>query len=97
MQEYKSTTDKDPHLWEIAKRRASFKSHFATYLVIVAFFWIIWWFTGAHDGGMGWPWPIWPTAGWGLGVFFHYLGAYVFKESQVDKEYEKLMRERNSK
>lgn len=95
MQEYKTPTDKDPQLWEIAQRRASFKSHLAIYLVMVGFFWIIWWFSGAKTGGsMALPWAVWPTVGWGLGVFFHYLGAYVFKESQVDREYEKLVRER---
>lgn len=95
MQDVNTPTGKDPQLWEIAQRRASFKSHIAIYFVMVAFFWIIWWFTGARTNGMGLPWPVWPTAGWGLGVFFHYLGAYVFKKSQVDKEYEKLIRERN--
>lgn len=88
------TQNKDAHLWEIARRRASFKSHLTTYLVFIPFFWLIWWFTGEHTGGMGLPWPVWPMAGWGLGVFFHYLGAYVFKENQVEKEYEKLIRER---
>lgn len=93
MQDY-NTQDKDPHLWEIAKKRASFKSHLFTYLAVVPFFWLIWWFTSGHTDGMGLPWPIWPTAGWGLGVFFHYLGAYVFKDDAVQKEYEKLQRER---
>ncbi len=96
MQEY-NTTNKDPELWEVAKKRASFKSHLLTYLVMVPFFWLIWWFTNGRNGDLGLPWPIWPTAGWGIGVFFHYLGAYVFhKENQVDREYQKLLRERNS-
>jgi hypothetical protein len=95
MQTQHTPTGRDPQLWEIAQRRASFKSHFLIYLVMVGFFWLIWWFTGAHTGGMGLPWAVWPTLGWGLGVFFHYLGAYVFKENQVDREYEKLMREKN--
>jgi len=97
MQEYNTgATGKDPELWELAKKRAGFKSHFITYLVMVPFFWLIWWFTGAHtSGGINWPWPIWPTAGWGVGLFFHYLGAYVFhKENSVEREYEKLKRER---
>lgn len=97
MQDYNtSAAGKDPELWEIAKKRAGFKSHFITYLVMVPFFWLVWWFTGAHTGGrMDWPWPVWPTLGWGLGVFFHYLGAYVFhKESSVEREYEKLKQER---
>lgn len=95
MQTQHTPTGRDPQLWEIAQRRASFKWHFLIYLVMVGFFWLIWWFTGSHTGGMGLPWAVWPTVGWGLGVLFHYLGAYVFKESQVDKEYEKLMREKN--
>lgn len=98
MQQYgtTSTSDKDPELWEIAKRRASFKSHLATYLIMVPFFWVIWWFTGAKTGGsMELPWAVWPTFGWGLGVFFHYMGAYVFhRDTSVEREYQKLQRER---
>ena len=85
---------KDPQLWDIAKRRASFKSHFATYLIISAFFWALWYFTGGRDFNSGIPWPIWPMLGWGIGVLFHYMGAYVNpKANAVDKEYEKLLRE----
>ena len=97
MQQYSNAgaMGKDPELWELAKKRAGFKSHFITYLIMVPFFWMIWFFTGEHTGGMGLPWPVWPTAGWGLGVFFHFLGAYVFyKENATEREYEKLLRER---
>jgi hypothetical protein len=38
--------DKDPVLWEIAQRRASSKKHAFTYLIINAFLWGIWYFTG---------------------------------------------------
>ena len=31
--------DRDPHLWEIAQRRAGFKSHLATYIVVNIFLW----------------------------------------------------------
>ena len=89
--------NKDSHLWEIARRRASFKSHLLTYVIMVPFFWLVWWFSGSHTGGFGIPWPVWPMAGWGLGVFFHYLGAYVFKENQAEREYEKLLREREGR
>ena len=81
MQEYNSNTpqNKDPELWEFARKRAGFKSHLATYLIMVPFFWLIWWFTGAKiSGNMGLPWAVWPTVGWGIGLFFHFLGAYVF-------------------
>ncbi|WP_315818238.1 2TM domain-containing protein [Paraflavitalea speifideaquila] len=92
--------EKDPHLWEIAKRRASFKYHLAAYLLFNTFFWVIWFFTGQADyqgyyGNYGYPWPIWPMMGWGIGLVFHFLGAYVYhKENSAEREYEKLLRNR---
>ena len=85
--------NKDPELWEQARKRAEFKSHFTTYLAMVPFFWIIWLLTGARISGSGIPWPVWPSAGWGIGVLFHYLGVYLFeKYNSVEKEYDKLVR-----
>jgi hypothetical protein len=96
MNSYSQTQpDKDPKLWEIAQRRASFRYHFAVYLVINAFFWILWYFTDRDEIDQDWPWPIWPMIGWGIGVAFHYLGAYVFtKDNSVEREYDKLIKER---
>ena len=86
---------RDPELWEIAKRRASFRYHLFTYLVINAFLWTIWLLTGSDDGKRDYPWPIWSTLGWGVGLFFHFLGAYVFrKDNSVEREYQKLLREK---
>ncbi|HYF31923.1 MAG TPA: 2TM domain-containing protein [Chitinophagaceae bacterium] len=98
MQQYSNsnTPGKDPELWEIAKKRAGFRSHFATYLIMQPFFWLVWWFTGGDTGDdTGLPWAVWPTIGWGIGVFFHYLDAYVFhKDTSVQREYDKLVKER---
>ena len=83
--------DKDPQLWYIAQKRASFKYHFATYIVINLFFWVIWYFNGQHRSHEGWPWPVWAMIGWGIGLFFHWLGAYVMpKDNAAEREYEKL-------
>jgi len=88
--------DKDPQLWDMAQRRASFKTHFATYIIINVFLWAIWFFTGGTTHG-NFPWPIWPTLGWGIGVAFHYVGAYVTPRSNsVNKEYEKLLQEKSN-
>lgn len=89
---------KDPQLWEIARRRVSFRSHLITYMIIIGFFWALLWIQGGDYDGFA-PWPIWPTLGWGIGLAFHYMGAYVYpKENSVKKEYEKLLREKlNSK
>ncbi len=78
--------EKDNQLWQQAKARAEFKTHLAAYVVINGMLWIIWYFTaGVHSH----PWPIWPTAGWGIGLIFNYLEAYKLINT-VEKEYEKL-------
>lgn len=86
---------KDPELWQIARKRASFKSHLVTYLIINAFLWALWFFTsnGMHYSftGSNIPWPAWTTLGWGIGLAFHYAGAYINPRSNsVENEYEKL-------
>jgi Domain of unknown function (DUF1707)/2TM domain len=37
--------------------------HVRTYLAVIALLWLIWLVTGA-----GYPWPVWPMLGWGIGV-----------------------------
>ena len=90
------SSGKDPELWEIAKRRASFKSHLGVYIVVNIFLWAIWFLTADNDAGRGrYPWPVLSTLGWGIGLLFHFLGAYVYpKENSAEKEYEKLTRDR---
>ena len=90
---------KDPVLWEIAQKRASFKKNLVSYVIVNVFLWGIWFFTGNQHSGIDigewntrhYPWPIWPTLGWGIGLAFHYAGAYIFpKANSVETEYEKL-------
>jgi hypothetical protein len=87
---------KDPILWEIAQRRASFKSHALAYLIVNLFLWGLWFFN-AKDNNSSYPCPIWSSLGWGVGLAFHFAGAYVFpKVNSVEKEYEKLTNKNNS-
>lgn len=93
--DYQPTPEgKDPQLWYIANKRAGFKRHLATYIVINLFFWALWFFTKSENKGYdgnGLPWPVWPGIGWGIGVIFHYLGAYAHRgNNSVEREYEKL-------
>ena len=81
--------EKDDQLWQQAKARADFKIHVATYVIINGMLWLIWLFTGSVHS---YPWPIWPTIGWGIGLIFNYLSVYKFKNT-VEKEYEKLKRD----
>lgn len=90
---------RDPVLWQIATKRAKFKRHLTTYLLVNGFLWVLWYFTEKnHEIGFGnIPWPLWSTLGWGLGVAFQYADAYVMpKSNATEREYEKL-KNNNSK
>jgi hypothetical protein len=92
------TQERDKQLWKIAKERASFKKHAGSYFITNAFFWALWFFTDMGEEHDGWPWPVWPMLGWGIGLAFHYFEAYhADRISSTEKEYEKLKREREGK
>ena len=96
MKEHNTPPDKDPKLWMIARKRASFKSNLFSYIVINIFLWLLWYFNSDKQDHSGWPWPLWVTLGWGVGLAFHYFGAYVYPESNsVEKEYDKLKNKEN--
>ena len=42
---------------------AGLPTQLISYLAVIAGLWLIWALTGA-----GYPWPIWPMLGWGLGL-----------------------------
>ena len=87
---------KDPVLWEIAKKRTSFRGHLVSYIIVNAFFWALWYFSSdrpeidfGHRHAV--PWPVWPMLGWGIGLAFHFAGAYIFPcANSAEREYEKL-------
>jgi hypothetical protein len=82
---------KEELLWKQARRRVNFKRSFATYCIVNAFFWALWFF-GDRDYSYGQvPWPVWPMLGWGIGIAFQYYKAFMSNEPDaVEKEYEKL-------
>jgi hypothetical protein len=86
---------RDEELWAIARKRAAFRRHLATYLLVNSFLWLIWAFTGSEGNGNFLPWPIWPTLGWGVGLAFNYADAYMFhRENTVEQEYQKLLKKK---
>lgn len=82
-------TEKDKELWKIAKKRVEFKRHLGTYLIINGMFWLLWGFTDKHYTGI--PWPVWPMLGWGIGLAFSYMNAYVVRSGDaIQKEYDRM-------
>jgi hypothetical protein len=45
------------------------RTHLGSYLAMIAGLWLIWALTGG-----GYPWPIWPMLGWGIGLLGHRAG-----------------------
>lgn len=79
----------DTQLHELARKRVDFRRHLIVYFVINAALWSLWFVTG-----QGYPWPVWPMVGWGIGVIFHYL--FDYRSSRLlseDEEFRKLKRQ----
>jgi hypothetical protein len=50
-----------------ATRRLDLDPAVRTYLAVMALLWLIWLVTWRASGA-GYPWPVWPMLGWGIGV-----------------------------
>lgn len=92
-------TQRDPFLWKQAKARVGFKMHLRSYLIVNAGLWLIWGLTtfSFRDGnadGLGFPWPLFPMLGWGIGLASHYFSVYTRSGNERDRterEYQKLV------
>jgi len=77
---------------KIASEKVGWIVHFSSY-VIVNFFMVIFW--GVTSGWNSFPWFIFMTIGWGIGVAIHFFAVYIdlgWKEKMKIREYEKLKR-----
>lgn len=57
-----------------------FKIHLIAFILLTPAIWLVWSLTDTT-----YPWPLWSTPLWAVGVLFHYLGVFVFKKSGVKK------------
>ena len=87
-----STNQRDERLWKAAKKRAEFKRHLFTYIIMNLFFWGIWFADSIIDRHFDFPWPVFVTLGWGIGLAFNYIRVYTgFNDSLQESEYQKLI------
>ncbi len=66
-------TNDDQALRDLAfkrvKDRRDFQGHVVAYVVVNLFLWGVW----AMTSGLGsYPWPVWVTLGWGIGVVMNW-------------------------
>lgn len=55
-----------------------FRIHLLVFLLVTPVIWLVWYLTDQT-----YPWPIWSTIGWTIGIVFHYLGVFVFKKNKA--------------
>ena len=62
------------------KAKQDFRNHVAIYLMVNTMLVVIWALSGA-----GYFWPIWPIAGWGVGLAFNAYAVYFQKPITEDQ------------
>ena len=76
---------------KVVEEKKGFYIHLLVYLCVNTFLIIIW---AINTGGF--PWFVFPLAGWGIGLLFHFLGVFVFNKDtgwekrQIEKEMERM-------
>ena len=79
------------------KKRRDFRSHLVVYLLVDALLWGIWVVGGVADG-FGFPWPVFVTGGWGVGVLINAWDTYgtsPITEREVEEEMKRLDEQRS--
>jgi len=75
------------------EEKKGFYIHLAVYVIVNILLIIIWAVTDR-----GFPWFVFPLAGWGIGILFHFMGVFVFsrggmsdwERKETEKEVERL-------
>ncbi len=61
----------------LESQKKGFRIHLIAFLLGAPAIWLIWYLTSTT-----YPWPLWTTPAWAIGVLFHYLGVFVFKKNK---------------
>ena len=65
-------------------RKREFAQHLISYLIVNGMFVVIWLIIGLTAGAW-FPWPLFPMAGWGIGLAFHAWSAYGPPSRPIDE------------
>lgn len=69
------------------QKRSDFWTHLTAYVLVNAVIIIVWFVVGG-----GFFWPIFPLAGWGIGLFFHGMDVFrkPYSEQRIRREMDRL-------
>ncbi|MDW5562704.1 MAG: 2TM domain-containing protein [Methanomassiliicoccus sp.] len=73
---------------KIAEDKIGFYMHLTAYVLVNALLIAIWWWSGG-----GFPWFLFVTVFWGIGLVSHGIGAFMghgYTERMAEREYQKL-------
>lgn len=76
------------------KKRRDFEAHLLSFVLVNAVLWGIWALIAAASGAW-FPWPVFATLGWGIGLVFHAWDVYgrrPFTEEDIQREEARLRR-----
>ena len=85
----------DEKIYGKAKKRVAFRRHFLVYILVNAGLIVIWYLSRNPDQIDYKPnyWFLYPLAGWGIGLAFHYWNTYHDDDISVDKEFNKIKKQ----
>jgi 2TM domain-containing protein len=75
------------------KKRRDFHTHLVAYVLVNTFLWLIWAVVLIAADGTQLPWPLFPMAGWGIGLAFHAWDTYgrkPFTDADINRELARL-------
>ncbi|MBN2728586.1 MAG: 2TM domain-containing protein [Bacteroidales bacterium] len=88
-----NTEPNDKELMKAAKARVAFKTHFMIFIMGNILIWLIW-LMMYYVFEVTFPWALFPTIGWGVGLAFHFFIVFKWNEKWVEKEYQRLKTEK---
>jgi 2TM domain len=78
------------------KKRRDFKAHLLVYILVNLGIWGIWAVIAASSGG-SWPWPVFLTLFWGIGLVMNAWDVYFRRpitEQELEREIDRLQSSR---
>ncbi len=90
--ETNNNNSKSPGLWKTEKKKTAFKFYLLIYIIVNGVFWTIWYINLSNNNAKteSFPWPLWPTLFWGIGVLYNYFEIHKSKNNLSEIEYQNL-------